>query len=63
MLKVEKNLLSVLISNPDKITSMIDLGLSETMFSYCRPIYSEVLKLYHANEDVSYDLLMARLPT
>jgi replicative DNA helicase len=63
MLKAEKNLLSILINDPDKITSLIDLGLSEAMFSYTRPIYSELLRLYHANEDVSYELLMAKLPT
>ena len=41
---------------------MIDLGLSEAMFSECRPIYVELLNLYHDNKDISYQLLIAKLP-
>jgi replicative DNA helicase len=63
MLTAEKHLLSILIHDNEKIALMVDLGLSEAMFSECRPIYGEVLSLYHDNKDISYELLMAKLPT
>lgn len=62
MLTAEKHLLSILIHDNNKIAPMIDLGLSEAMFSECRPIYVELLNLYHDNKDISYQLLIAKLP-
>lgn len=62
MLTAEKHLLSLLVHDNEKIDSMVELGLSEAMFSEGRPIYAEIMRLYYDSIDISFDLLIARLP-